>query len=50
MSRVPPTTGYVLDIAVPMIVFGIGQGFGLSTLTTAGMAAAETIGDTHART
>jgi EmrB/QacA subfamily drug resistance transporter len=38
MSRVSVTTGYALGIALPMIVFGIGQGFGLSTLTTAGMA------------
>jgi sugar phosphate permease len=37
-SHVSPTTGYVLDIALPMLVFGIGQGLGLSTLTTAGMA------------
>jgi EmrB/QacA subfamily drug resistance transporter len=38
-SRVSPTTGYALGIALPMLVFGIGQGLGLSTLTTAGMAA-----------
>jgi EmrB/QacA subfamily drug resistance transporter len=38
MSRVSPTTAYAIGIALPMIVFGIGQGFGLSTLTTAGMA------------
>ena len=37
-SRVSPSTGYFLGIALPMLVFGIGQGFGLSTLTTAGMA------------
>src|SRR4051812_31921052 len=37
-SRVSPTTGYVLGIALPMLVFGTGQGLGLSTLTTAGMA------------
>jgi EmrB/QacA subfamily drug resistance transporter len=37
-SRVSPTTGYVLGIALPMLVFGVGQGLGLSTLTTAGMA------------
>src|SRR3954463_7728184 len=37
-SRVSPTTGYVLGIALPMLVFGIGQGLGLSTLTLAGMA------------
>ena len=38
MSRVSTTTGYAVGIALPMIVFGIGQGFGLSSLTTAGMA------------
>src|SRR4051794_7047004 len=37
-SRVSPTTGYALGIALPMLVFGIGQGLGLSTLTTAGLA------------
>jgi EmrB/QacA subfamily drug resistance transporter len=37
-SRVSPTTGYVPGVALPMLVFGIGQGLGLSTLTTAGMA------------
>src|SRR4051794_8197644 len=38
ISRVSVDTGYLLGIAVPMIVFGIGQGLGLSSLTTAGMA------------
>jgi sugar phosphate permease len=38
MSRLSATAGYTLGIAVPMLVFGIGQGFGLSTLTSAGMA------------
>ena len=38
MTRVSPSTGYAIGIAMPMIVFGIGQGFGLSALTTAGMA------------
>jgi MFS family permease len=38
MSRVSVGTGYLLGIAVPMVVFGIGQGLGLSSLTTAGMA------------
>jgi EmrB/QacA subfamily drug resistance transporter len=38
MSRVSVDTGYLLGIGVPMIVFGIGQGLGLSSLTTAGMA------------
>ena len=37
-SRVTVDTGYLLGIACPMIVFGIGQGLGLSSLTTAGMA------------
>jgi EmrB/QacA subfamily drug resistance transporter len=37
-SRVSATTGYALEIAVPMVIFGIGQGLGLSTLTLAGMA------------
>jgi MFS family permease len=41
MSRVSADTGYVLGIAVPMVVFGIGQGLGLSSLTTAGMAGVE---------
>ena len=38
MSRVSPSTAYALGIALPMIIFGIGQGLGLSTLTSAGMA------------
>jgi hypothetical protein len=38
MSRVSVDTGYLLGIAAPMIVFGAGQGLGLSSLTTAGMA------------
>jgi EmrB/QacA subfamily drug resistance transporter len=37
-SRVGPDTGYLGGIALPMLVFGIGQGFGLSALTTGGMA------------
>jgi predicted MFS family arabinose efflux permease len=41
MSRVSGGTGYVLGIAVPMVVFGIGQGLGLSSLTTAGLAGVE---------
>jgi EmrB/QacA subfamily drug resistance transporter len=41
LSRVGTDTGYVTGIALPMIVFGIGQGLGLSTLTTAGMAGVE---------
>ncbi len=39
MSRVSVGTSYLLGVALPMIVFGIGQGLGLSSLTTAGMAA-----------
>ena len=38
MSRVSVDTGYLFGIAVPMIVFGVGQGLGLSSLTTGGMA------------
>src|SRR3954451_20119222 len=38
MSRVSATTGYAIGIALPMILFGVGQGFGLSALTAAGMA------------
>jgi predicted MFS family arabinose efflux permease len=38
MSRLSFDTGYLLGIAAPMILFGIGQGLGLSSLTTAGMA------------
>jgi len=38
LSRVAGDTAYVTGVALPMIVFGIGQAFGLSTLTTAGMA------------
>jgi hypothetical protein len=41
MSRVSVDTGYLLGIAVPMIVFGVGQGLGLSSLTTGGMAGVE---------
>ena len=40
-SRVSADTGYPLGIALPMVVFGIGQGLGLSSLTTAGMAGVE---------
>jgi len=38
MSGVSVSTGYLAGIALPMIVFGIGQGLGLSSLTSAGMA------------
>jgi EmrB/QacA subfamily drug resistance transporter len=38
MSRVSVATGYLTGIALPMIVFGVGQGFGLSALTTTAMA------------
>jgi predicted MFS family arabinose efflux permease len=38
ISRVSTDTGYLVGAALPMIVFGIGQGLGLSCLTTGGMA------------
>jgi predicted MFS family arabinose efflux permease len=38
LNRVSATTAYLTGIAAPMIVFGIGQGFGFSSLTNAGMA------------
>jgi len=38
ISRASVGTGYLTGIVAPMIIFGIGQGLGLSTLTTAGMA------------
>jgi EmrB/QacA subfamily drug resistance transporter len=41
LSRVGTDSGYLTGIAIPMIVFGIGQGLGLSSLTTAGMAGVE---------
>jgi hypothetical protein len=37
-SRVGPDTSYLAGIALPMLIFGVGQGLGLSTLTTGGMA------------
>jgi hypothetical protein len=37
-SRVGTGTAYPAGIALPMLVFGIGQGLGLSALTTGGMA------------
>src|SRR4051812_46703626 len=37
-SRVGADTAYAAGIALPMIVFGVGQGLGLSALTTGGMA------------
>ena len=36
-SRVPDTA-YLAGIALPMVIFGVGQGLGLSALTTGGMA------------
>ena len=30
MSRVSVDTGYLLGIALPMVVFGLGQGLGLA--------------------
>jgi predicted MFS family arabinose efflux permease len=41
VSRVGMDTHYLLGIAVPMVIFGLGQGLGLSSLTTAGMAGVE---------
>ena len=41
VSRVSMDTPYLLGIAVPMVIFGLGQGLGLSSLTTAGMARVE---------
>ena len=38
MSLVSADTAYLTGIALPMIAFGIGQGLGLSSLTSAGMA------------
>ncbi|HET6548571.1 MAG TPA: MFS transporter [Solirubrobacter sp.] len=37
-SRVGPDTAYLAGIALPMLIFGVGQGLGLSALTTGGMA------------
>jgi sugar phosphate permease len=42
MSRASVGTAYLTGIALPMIVFGIGQGLGLSSLTAAGMAGVPT--------
>jgi EmrB/QacA subfamily drug resistance transporter len=38
LSRVSVDTPYVTGVALPMIVYGVGQALGLSTLTSAGMA------------
>jgi len=38
MSRLSASTGYLSGLLAPMIIFGVGQGLGLSTLTTAGLA------------
>jgi MFS family permease len=38
MSRVGADTAYLTGIALPMVIFGVGQGLGLSALTTGGMA------------
>jgi EmrB/QacA subfamily drug resistance transporter len=38
MSRVSAGTAYLTGIGVPMVIFGVGQGLGLSALTNAGMA------------
>jgi predicted MFS family arabinose efflux permease len=37
ISRLSADTSYLVGIALPMIIFGIGQGLGLSTLTSSGM-------------
>ena len=42
ISRLSASTGYLTGLLAPMIIFGIGQGLGLSTLTTAGMAGVDT--------
>jgi EmrB/QacA subfamily drug resistance transporter len=38
LSRVSADTPYLTGVALPMIVYGVGQALGLSTLTSAGMA------------
>jgi EmrB/QacA subfamily drug resistance transporter len=38
LSCVSADTDYLIGIAIPMIIFGIGQGLGLTVLTSAGMA------------
>src|SRR5207248_55731 len=38
MTRLSASTGYLTGLLAPMVIFGVGQGLGLSTLTTAGMA------------
>jgi predicted MFS family arabinose efflux permease len=37
ISRASVNTGYLTGIVMPMIIFGVGQGLGLSGLTTSGM-------------
>src|SRR5207244_2104370 len=41
ISRLSASTGYLTGLLAPMVIFGVGQGLGLSTLTTAGMAGVE---------
>jgi Na+/melibiose symporter-like transporter len=41
MSRVSVGTAYFTGIALPMVIFGLGQGLGLSSLTAAGMFGVE---------
>jgi hypothetical protein len=41
MSRLSASTGYLTGLLTPMVIFGLGQGIGLSTLTTAGLAGVE---------
>jgi EmrB/QacA subfamily drug resistance transporter len=38
LSHVSVETAYLTGVALPMIVYGVGQALGLSTLTTAGMS------------
>lgn len=38
MGRISASTGYLTGLVVPMVIFGLGQGLGLSTLTTGGLA------------
>lgn len=38
ISRLSASTGYLTGLLAPMIISGVGQGLGLSSLTTAGMA------------
>lgn len=37
ISRISVHSTYLTGIAIPIVIFGIGQGLGLSTLTNAGL-------------